>query len=53
MGDTVRIRVTIEEKKEMARLGGGLVIFKVEVINQKNEVVQRGNWEILCKAQPK
>jgi 3-hydroxybutyryl-CoA dehydratase len=53
MGDTVRIRVTIEEKKEMARLGGGLVIFKVEVINQKDEVVQRGNWEILCKAQPK
>lgn len=53
MGDTIRIRVTIEDKKEMARLGGGIVVFKVEVLNQKNEVVQRGNWEILCKAQPK
>lgn len=49
IGDTVRLRVTVEEKKEMARLGGGLVIFKMEVLNQKNEIVQRGPWEILCK----
>ena len=50
IGDTVRLRVTVEEKKEMARLGGGLVNFKLEVLNQKDEVVQRGVWEILCKA---
>lgn len=52
MGDTVSLRVTVEEKKEMARLGGGLVIFKMEVLNQRDEVVQRGTWEILCKGQP-
>ena len=23
--------------------------FKMEVLNQRSEVVQRGNWEILCK----
>ena len=50
IGDTVRLRVTVEEKKEMARLGGGLVNFKLEVLNQKDEVVQRGIWEVLCKA---
>jgi acyl dehydratase len=50
IGDTVRLRVTVDEKKEMARLGGGLVNFKLEVLNQKDEVVQRGVWEILCKA---
>ena len=49
MGDTVHIRVTIAEKKAMKRLGGGIVTFKVEVINQDGEVCQRGNWEILCK----
>ncbi|MGL4648129.1 MAG: MaoC/PaaZ C-terminal domain-containing protein, partial [Caldilineaceae bacterium] len=53
IGDTVRLRVTVEEKKEMARLGGGLVTFKLDVLNQKNEVVQRGTWELLCKALPK
>lgn len=49
IGDTVRLRVTVEEKKEMRRLGGGLVTFAMEVINQRGEVVQRGTWEILCK----
>lgn len=49
IGDTVRIRVTVQETKEMRRMGGGLVLFKVEVLNQKNEVCQRGVWEILCK----
>lgn len=52
IGDTVRLRVTVAEKKPMARLGGGLVIFKMEVINQGDAVTQRGVWEILCKASP-
>ncbi len=51
IGDTLRVRVMVEEKKEMARLGGGLVTFKVDVLNQKNEVTQRGNWEMLVKLQ--
>ena len=50
IGDTVRLRVTIEEKKEMRRMGGGLVNFKMEVINQNHEVCQRGNWDILYKS---
>ena len=49
IGDTIRLRVTIEEKKEMRRMGGGLVNFKMEVINHNGEICQRGNWEILCK----
>ncbi len=49
IGDTVRLRVTVAEKKEMRRLGGGLVTFGMEVVNQNGEVVQRGTWEILCK----
>jgi acyl dehydratase len=49
IGDTVHIRISVEETKPMGRLGGGLVNFKVEVLNQKDEVCQRGNWEILVK----
>lgn len=52
IGDTIRLRVIIEEKKEMRRMGGGLVTFKMEVVNQKNEVCHRGTWEILCKLKP-
>lgn len=52
MGDTVHLRATIEEKKEMKRLGGGIVTFKMEMVNQKGDVCQRGTWEILCKSVP-
>jgi 3-hydroxybutyryl-CoA dehydratase len=49
IGDTIRLRVTVESTKPMARLGGGLVTFKMEVLNQHNAVVNRGVWELLCK----
>ncbi|MBI3958520.1 MAG: MaoC family dehydratase N-terminal domain-containing protein [Chloroflexi bacterium] len=52
MGDTVRLRATVAEKKAMPRTGGGVVTFKMEVLNQKDEVCQRGSWEILCKSLP-
>jgi acyl dehydratase len=48
IGDTIRLRVTVEEKKDLRRLGG-LVTFKLEVVNQKDEVCQRGTWDILCR----
>jgi acyl dehydratase len=49
IGDTIHVRIAVEETKAMARLGGGLVTFKVEVFNQKGEICQRGNWEMLVK----
>lgn len=52
IGDTVRLRVTVEGTRPMARLGGGLVTFKMEVLNQRAEVVNRGTWDVLCKAAP-
>jgi len=50
IGDTIRVRATVEEKKEMRRLGGGFVWFKVEVLNQTDEKVQRGRWKVLVKS---
>jgi 3-hydroxybutyryl-CoA dehydratase len=50
IGDTVRVRATVSETKPMRRLGGGLVTFKVEIINQKDEVIQRGTWTVLVKS---
>jgi acyl dehydratase len=50
IGDTIRLRVTVEAVKPMPRLGGGLVTLKMEVINQKHEVVNRGAWDVLCRS---
>ncbi|MCX7852901.1 MAG: MaoC/PaaZ C-terminal domain-containing protein [Caldilineales bacterium] len=52
IGDTVRVRATVAEKKDMPRLGGGYVTFKVEVLNQADARVQRGTWRILVKSKP-
>ncbi len=50
IGDTIRVRVAVAETKPMPRLGGGLVTFKVEILNQKDEICQRGAWEMLVKS---
>ena len=52
IGDTVRVRLQIGEKKAMPRLGGGSVLMNVEVVNQRDETVQRGTWTMLVKAKP-
>ena len=51
IGDTLRVRATVAETRPMRRLGGGLVTFKVEILNQKDEVTQRGTWSVLVKSQ--
>jgi len=51
LGDTIHMRATVVETKPMARLGGGMVTFKVELLNQEEKVVQRGTWTVLVKGQ--
>jgi len=50
LGDTIRVRAAVAETKPMRRLGGGLVTFKVEILNQDDKVVQRGTWGVLVKS---
>lgn len=49
-GDTIRVRLTVVETRPMPRLGGGLVTLKVEILNQQDQVVQRGSWGVLVKS---
>jgi acyl dehydratase len=51
-GDTIRARIEVARKKEMARLGGGFVVFDVVVLNQKDETVQKGSWTLLIRSAP-
>jgi acyl dehydratase len=50
IGDTVQVQVQVIETKAMPRLGGGLVAFETRVVNQKGEVVHKGEWRMLMKA---
>ena len=50
IGDTIRARIEITETKALARLGGGNVTMKVSVLNQDDEIVHRGHWQMLVKS---
>jgi 3-hydroxybutyryl-CoA dehydratase len=50
IGDTIRMRVRVRRKREMAKLGGGFIIFDVTLLNQRDETVQKGSWTVLVKS---
>lgn len=52
IGDTVHVKAVCKELKPMPRLGGGLVVFDVSVINQAGKTVQRGDWHVLMASRP-
>lgn len=49
--DTIHGVLEVIDKKSLPRLGGGKVVIKISVINQHGDVVMRGNWQVLVKAE--
>jgi len=52
IGDTLHVRETILEKTNSPRPEVGLVIFGIEVINQRGEVVNQGERAMLVAHKP-
>ena len=48
--DTIRSRVTLEEQRPTSKPGRELASFVFEVINQNDQVVQRGRMLVLVRA---
>ncbi len=51
-GDTISMRATVTDTKLVRQLGGGLVFFKVDLLNQERSVVQQGKWALLVMSRP-
>jgi 3-hydroxybutyryl-CoA dehydratase len=51
IGDTVHLLVRVAKLRAMPRLNGGLAFFDMELMNQKDEVVQTGQWVLLMKSE--
>jgi 3-hydroxybutyryl-CoA dehydratase len=51
LNDSIRVRTVVKETKAVRRLGGGLVVLDVEIINQEGVVVQHGDWTLLVISQ--
>jgi 3-hydroxybutyryl-CoA dehydratase len=52
IGDTIHVELHVIETKPMHRTEGGLVTLKLEVINQKQEVANRGRWVVFVASRP-
>lgn len=52
IGDTLHIVITIAEKKEARRLGGGIVTAEVKIINQDSKTVQSGTMTLILALKP-
>jgi len=48
-GDTVCARATITEKRKTSKMDRGIVIRQVELINQRGNVVQKGEMKTMVK----
>ncbi len=53
IGDTIHALLSISEIKGLPRIGAGALIASVEVLNQKDEVCQRGKLNLLVLSKPK
>jgi acyl dehydratase len=50
-GDTIHLKVKVADKKPMLRLGMGMITFDTSLVNQNDEVVQKGQWKVLIQSQ--
>jgi 3-hydroxybutyryl-CoA dehydratase len=51
IGDTIRLEIKIGETRPVPPLGGGIVTLHGELVNQRGQIVQHGDWVILVKNQ--
>jgi 3-hydroxybutyryl-CoA dehydratase len=50
IGDTVHMEAEVSHIRAVSRMGGGMVTMDISVLNQRQEVVQKGVWEVLVKS---
>lgn len=51
-GDTIHARITVLEKRETSRADRGVMKRRLQVVNQRGEVVQEGEQAFLLKRRP-
>jgi len=52
IGDTIRLRIEVRQKKAVRRLGAGFVAINATLLNQDDVVVQKGTWTVLVRFKP-
>jgi acyl dehydratase len=48
-GDTIRLTLTVTHTRRSSKGGRGVVTFRSDILNQKDEVVTTGHWNVLLR----
>lgn len=51
-GDTIHVRITTKETRATSKPGRGVLIRQLDIVNQKDEVVQTGEWSVMVLTRP-
>jgi len=51
-GDTIRVELTTTEVRPTSKGGRGILVRKLDVINQRGETVQTGEWTVMVLTRP-
>jgi acyl dehydratase len=49
IGDTIKVRIKVTDKREASKPDRGIVVLQRSVLNQRGEVVQEGDTDILVE----
>lgn len=49
VGDTIHVRMTIQDKRETSHAGRGILVRGYEVLNQRDDVVQTGAMTLMIR----
>ncbi|HXG03344.1 MAG TPA: MaoC/PaaZ C-terminal domain-containing protein [Candidatus Binatia bacterium] len=52
IGDTIRVRARVAAKRETGKPDRGIVVLERQVLNQRDEVVQEGETELMVERRP-
>jgi len=52
IGDTIRLRAKVIEKKDLEKPDRGLIVLERTVLNQRDEVVQQGQTDLIVQKRP-
>ncbi len=47
IGDTIHVKEAVVSKRETKKPTNGIVNFNVQVVNQRGDVVQEGEWKVM------
>ena len=52
LGDTIHMRGEVTRTRAVRSMRGGIVIFDMKLLNQRDEVTQEGQWRVAVRGRP-